>query len=309
MRRSAAFAVTVTLVLAALGSASAGAPTEQLREYTEHVIKVLEDPALREEDRRAAVRRIAQEVFDVQETARRALGRHWHARTPAERFHGARGVGQARDGRVVAPEKNAAGVLEVRQVHAGNGGSESEGRCTVSSVPTELHRHAQVRATKRAPQPLPQIPARPNIHIAAQSAHERSNLATVQHMFDALNAGNETGFLAMLADGVVIAFGRFLFSNIVLSSDFLWFISFLFLLALIAAASLFSRRDLQAIGSRTGRNCLRIDCRPCVIGIGATWSPVNSTQHHDCGGVTTYGRDGACTSTDRSGHQGLGQMG
>lgn len=85
MRRAAALVVTVTLVLTALGAAWAGAPTDQLREYTEHVIKVLEDPALPEEDRRAAVRRIAQEVFDVQETARRALGRHWHGRTPAER--------------------------------------------------------------------------------------------------------------------------------------------------------------------------------------------------------------------------------
>ena len=85
MRRAAALVVTVLLVLTGLGAAWAGAPTDQLREYTEHVIKALEDPALREEDRRAAVRRIAQEVFDVQETARRALGRHWHGRTPAER--------------------------------------------------------------------------------------------------------------------------------------------------------------------------------------------------------------------------------
>lgn len=84
MKRSIALAVTM-LVLAGLGVAWAGPPTDQLREYTEHVVRVLEDPALREEDRRAAVRRIAHEVFDVQETARRALGRHWHGRTPAER--------------------------------------------------------------------------------------------------------------------------------------------------------------------------------------------------------------------------------
>ena len=85
MKRSIALAVATLLVLAGLGAAWAGAPTDQLREYTEHVVRVLEDPALREEDRRAAVRRIAHEVFDVQETARRALGRHWHGRTPAER--------------------------------------------------------------------------------------------------------------------------------------------------------------------------------------------------------------------------------
>ncbi len=53
------------------------------------MIKVLEDPALRAEDkkpeRRAAVRKIATEVFDVQETARRALGPHWQQRTPQQR--------------------------------------------------------------------------------------------------------------------------------------------------------------------------------------------------------------------------------
>ena len=67
----------------------AATPTDQLREYTEHVLKVLEDPALKQEERkherRAAVRKLAVEAFDVQETARRALGPHWQARTPAER--------------------------------------------------------------------------------------------------------------------------------------------------------------------------------------------------------------------------------
>jgi len=82
-----------TLALAALLLAApavpAGAPTEQLRQYTDAVIKVLEDPALRgdgkQSERRAAVRKLAQEVFDVNETARRALGPHWRERTPAER--------------------------------------------------------------------------------------------------------------------------------------------------------------------------------------------------------------------------------
>jgi phospholipid transport system substrate-binding protein len=85
MRSSIALAVALTLVLAGSVPAWAGGPTDQLREYTEHVVKVLEDSALPEAERRAAVRRIAEEAFDVQETARRALGRHWHGRTPAER--------------------------------------------------------------------------------------------------------------------------------------------------------------------------------------------------------------------------------
>jgi phospholipid transport system substrate-binding protein len=50
---------------------------------------VLEDPALKTDDRRAerraAVRKIAIDIFDVQETARRALGPHWQQRTPQER--------------------------------------------------------------------------------------------------------------------------------------------------------------------------------------------------------------------------------
>ena len=66
-------------------SASAGAPTDQVREYSDQVLKVLEDSSLKPQDRRAAVRKIAIEIFDVTETARRALGLHWQARTPAER--------------------------------------------------------------------------------------------------------------------------------------------------------------------------------------------------------------------------------
>ncbi|KRA50423.1 hypothetical protein [Pseudoxanthomonas sp. Root630] len=44
------------------------------------------------------------------------------------------------------------------------------------------------------------------------------------------------------AIGAVVAFGRFLFSNILLDSDFLWFISALFALAAAAAISLLLRR-------------------------------------------------------------------
>jgi phospholipid transport system substrate-binding protein len=60
-------------------------PTDQLREYTDQVVKVLDDPSMQRQDRRAAVRKIAHEAFDVAETAQRVLARHWQARTPAER--------------------------------------------------------------------------------------------------------------------------------------------------------------------------------------------------------------------------------
>jgi len=85
--------IMVATVLAATLLASpvawAGPPTDQVRIYTDAVIRVLEDPALkagaRRGERREAVRRLAVDVFDVSETARRALGIHWQGRTAAER--------------------------------------------------------------------------------------------------------------------------------------------------------------------------------------------------------------------------------
>lgn len=84
MKRMLTTVAAALLVLVAVSPAWAG-PTDQLREYTDQVIKVLDDPALARQDRRAAVRKIANEAFDLGETAKRALARHWQARTPAER--------------------------------------------------------------------------------------------------------------------------------------------------------------------------------------------------------------------------------
>src|SRR3989441_3995225 len=83
--RTAAILFVCALVIGVSAPARAGSPTDQLREYSEQVIKVLEDPVLKPQDRRAAVRKIAHEIFDVAETAKRALARHWAARTAAER--------------------------------------------------------------------------------------------------------------------------------------------------------------------------------------------------------------------------------
>ena len=49
------------------------------------MVKVLQDPALDQTQRRAEIRAIALEAFDVAEAARRTLGPHWPKRTPAER--------------------------------------------------------------------------------------------------------------------------------------------------------------------------------------------------------------------------------
>jgi phospholipid transport system substrate-binding protein len=86
VRRAALAALFVVL---AASSGWAGAPTDQLKGSIERVIKTLDSPALKGEakvaDRRAAVRKIANDIFDFAEIARRSLGRHWQGRTDKER--------------------------------------------------------------------------------------------------------------------------------------------------------------------------------------------------------------------------------
>ena len=52
------------------------------------MVKTLDNPALKGEakvtERRAAVRKIANDIFDFSEIARRSLGRHWAGRSEAE---------------------------------------------------------------------------------------------------------------------------------------------------------------------------------------------------------------------------------
>ena len=85
MRQNATIRLLIAGFLLIAVPAWAGPPTDTVKEYTDAVVKVLEDQSLKEADRRTAVRKLATEAFDVQETARRALGPHWQQRTPAER--------------------------------------------------------------------------------------------------------------------------------------------------------------------------------------------------------------------------------
>jgi phospholipid transport system substrate-binding protein len=80
-------ATAVTFVAMLAMPAMAGAPTDQLKQRVDEVIKVLDDPTLtgKPAERHAAVRKIAEDIFDYPDTARRALGAHWNARTPQER--------------------------------------------------------------------------------------------------------------------------------------------------------------------------------------------------------------------------------
>lgn len=85
MRKYAVWLGAVLVTLVSVATASAGVPTEQVRQYTDQVVKILGNPELRYADKRAAVRKVAIEIFDVNETARRALGQHWQGRSAAER--------------------------------------------------------------------------------------------------------------------------------------------------------------------------------------------------------------------------------
>ena len=89
MRVAAAVVVALGVALAPwfTAPAHAGPALDQLKGQIERVIKTLDDPAIKKNDvqRRAAVRKIAEDIFDFPETAKRSLARHWQPRTPAER--------------------------------------------------------------------------------------------------------------------------------------------------------------------------------------------------------------------------------
>ena len=77
------------LGLMVAGPAWAAAPSDQLRGSIDQVLKILGDPGFQRADRiperRAAIRKVAGDIFDFREVSMRSLGRYWQARTPAER--------------------------------------------------------------------------------------------------------------------------------------------------------------------------------------------------------------------------------
>jgi phospholipid transport system substrate-binding protein len=77
------------VVLLGSGVAAAGPASEQLKSAVDRVVKVLEDPSYKGDERlaqrRAAVRKIANDIFDFPEVARRSLGRHWQPLTDKQR--------------------------------------------------------------------------------------------------------------------------------------------------------------------------------------------------------------------------------
>jgi phospholipid transport system substrate-binding protein len=91
MTRIRLCAVMLAGVLAILTAreAAAGPPTDQLKSAIDRVVKILEDPGLKGDDRgaerRVAMGKIADDIFDFNEIARRALARHWQPLTDQQR--------------------------------------------------------------------------------------------------------------------------------------------------------------------------------------------------------------------------------
>jgi len=77
------------LLLGAALTAHAGIPTDQVKGATDQVLKIILDPALKRPDktsaRRQQLRSVVDQVFDWQETGKRALARHWQPLKPEQR--------------------------------------------------------------------------------------------------------------------------------------------------------------------------------------------------------------------------------
>jgi phospholipid transport system substrate-binding protein len=89
--------VLAVLTILSITPAWAVTPTEQLKGSIDKIIPILEDPTLKGdaklEERRAAIRQVANDVFDFTESAKRCLGPHWERRTAEEREEFARLLG------------------------------------------------------------------------------------------------------------------------------------------------------------------------------------------------------------------------
>ncbi|MBI4271090.1 MAG: ABC transporter substrate-binding protein [Candidatus Rokubacteria bacterium] len=84
-RRALALGVLIVQV-GVVSAAYAGDPTDQIRQRVGRVFHLLGAASSGETptERDTAVRKIVDEMFDWTEMAKRALGRHWAQRTPAE---------------------------------------------------------------------------------------------------------------------------------------------------------------------------------------------------------------------------------
>ena len=88
MKRNIYIVVMVLALFLVLSSpVLASTPTEQVREKADKVMKILNDPALKnnKEKRRDMVMNVVEDMIDWQEVSKRALAIHWRKRTQEER--------------------------------------------------------------------------------------------------------------------------------------------------------------------------------------------------------------------------------
>ena len=86
--RGVALAVAVTLLVCFSGhsAAASGGPTDQIRGHVDEMYRLASNASERSaSDSQAAVRKVADRMFDWPEMAKGALGKHWQERTPSER--------------------------------------------------------------------------------------------------------------------------------------------------------------------------------------------------------------------------------
>jgi len=89
VRRLLRLTAATLFILASAQGAWAATAIEQLKSAIDRVLATVDNPALKGEEkvveRRAAVRKIANEIFDIREVARRSLGRYWQPLSEAQR--------------------------------------------------------------------------------------------------------------------------------------------------------------------------------------------------------------------------------
>jgi len=81
--------LTSVFVLIAPVEASGQDPLEQLKTSIDDIIDILQNPALeaknKAQERRSRIRSVADQIYDFEEMARRALARHWRPLTDEQR--------------------------------------------------------------------------------------------------------------------------------------------------------------------------------------------------------------------------------
>jgi phospholipid transport system substrate-binding protein len=89
VRRALGLGLAALFVLVSAQEVVAGVATDQLKGAIDRVVATLDSPALKGDgkvlERRTAVRKIANEIFDFNEIARRSLGRYWQPLTEPQR--------------------------------------------------------------------------------------------------------------------------------------------------------------------------------------------------------------------------------